>query len=351
MDFAKIRNILFFSSLGLVTILFLFIIKPFFYPVFWAAVIATLFHTFYARMNKWIGHAGISSIITMAAVIIIIILPLGLLGSLLFNESVDIYTSMNTNGHIKESVQNTLNSIKHNPYTQQLNIDEQFWTEKFAETAQSITNYLFTALKNLTQNSLIFALMFIIMLYTLFFFLRDGEKFLKKAMHLCPLGDKYEKLLYQKFTSTARSALKSTLIVGGIQGALGGLLFWATGIQGALIWSVIMMVFAIIPGVGCAIIWLPAGIILLLTGQLWQGLAVLVFGFLFISTIDNLLRPILIGKDTQMHPLLILFSTLGGVIFFGVSGFVIGPIITALLLSFWEMYDNYFQKELSHNGN
>jgi predicted PurR-regulated permease PerM len=164
-------------------------------------------------------------------------------------------------------------------------------------------------------------------------------------MHLVPLGNKYEKILYTKFTETAFSALKGTLIIGGIQGLLGGLMFAFLGIQGAAIWGIIMVFLSILP-TGPSLVWLPTAIILLINGQIWQGLTLLFFGLLVISVIDNLLRPILVGKETKLHPLLILFSTLGGIILFGFTGFIIGPILAALVVSMWNIYDDHYKDEL-----
>lgn len=171
---------------------------------------------------------------------------------------------------------------------------------------------------------------------------------LHRLMHLSPLGDKYETMLYDKFTSTTRATLKSTLIVGGIQGFLSGLLFWITGIEGAFVWGVIMVIIAIIPAIGTPVVLVPAAIIMLALGNVWQGIALLA-GAVIISVLDNLLRPPLVGKDIQMHPLVVFFATLGGLIIFGISGFVIGPIIAALYISIMSIYDHYYKNELSKN--
>ncbi len=224
-------------------------------------------------------------------------------------------------------------------------VDKALLIAKTAEIARSITNYIFVNLTALTQNTLGFLVKFAIMLYTLFFFIRDGDKFLGMAMRIFPLGKGREKLLYDRFFVTARSTLKVTLIIGGIQGALGGIVFLITGIEGALIWGLLMVIMAVVPVVGCSIIWGPAGILMLLTGHIWEGILILATGVLVISTIDNLLRPILIGQDVEMHPLLIFLSTLGGIVVFGFSGFVIGPIIASMLLAIWEMYDEFFRKD------
>lgn len=351
MDFSKIRNFLFLALLAAVTVIFVLIIKTFAYPIFWAAIIASIFYPIYKAIDRRLKVRNLSASITLSLVLLIIIIPLIVVSSLIVKESIDLYASFSDNrGQIAESVSQTLNWIKHNPYTAQLNIDEAFWTEKFSDVARGITAFLVSSVKALTQNSIIFVVMFLITFYTLFFFIRDGEELLKKLMHLCPLGDDHEKLLYQKFTSTARATIKGGLIVGLIQGALGGAMFYIAGIQGAIIWGLLMVLASSIPGFGSYIIWLPAAIIMLILGRTWTGIGMILFGSLIIGTIDNFLRPVLVGKDTSMHPLLVLLSTLGGIAVFGISGFIIGPIIASLMLAFWEMYEHYYSKDLNHNS-
>ncbi len=351
MDFSKIRHALFFGMLALVTVVFIFLLKPFFFPLFWAATFATIFYPLYRWFNKFIKYPNLSATTTLVVIFLIIVVPAALFGSLLVRETLDLYGSLDESGtqELRVNLQGAINAIKHNPYTQKLQIDEQLWIGKISEVARTIFNFFFTGLKNFTQNSIVFIVMFIVMLYALFFFLRDGEKFLKLLMHLSPLGDKQEKMLYNKFTSAARATIKGTLLIGGLQGILGGLLFLAVGIKGAILWGLIMAFLSFIPGVGSSLIYLPAGAIMLLTGHPGEGLLIIFFGLLVISTIDNFLRPILVGKGTQLHPLLILFSTLGGIALFGASGFVLGPVITALLLAFWEMYEHSYKNDLSHN--
>ncbi|TAN33786.1 AI-2E family transporter [Patescibacteria group bacterium] len=351
MDFTKVRNVIFFGLLAAITLYFFYIVRVFFYPLFWAAIIASIFYPVYRKLRAKIKYTNLSVVLSLLLILVIIIIPVTLLGSLLIKESIDLYGTLDSNrGHIISSASQIFEKIKNNPYASKLNFDEQFWIDKLAEASKTFGDFIFNTVKNFTQNSLIFIVMFIIMFYTMFYFLRDGERFLKKLMRLSPIGDKNEMMLYQKFASTARAAIKGTLLVGLIQGALGTILFFIVGIKGALVWGLIMVLTSIVPGLGSYIIWLPAAIIMFALGNIWQGILIIIFGALIIGTIDNILRPILVGKDTQMHPLLILFSTLGGLVVFGISGFVIGPIITALLISFWEMYEHQYRKELEKQG-
>lgn len=350
MDFSKMRNFLFLSLLAVVTVTFIWIIKTFAYPIFWAAIIAAVFYPVYKAIDRRLRVPNLSTAITMMAVLAIIVVPLVLISTLVLRESFGFYTSLTNNqGQIHDSIRHALEWVKNNPYVAQLNFNENFWTDKFAEFAKSITSFLLTSARDLTQNSIIFMIMFFITFYTLFFFIRDGEKLLKQLMHLCPLGDDHEKMLYEKFTSTTRATIKGSLIIGLIQGTLGGLMFFVAGIQGAIIWGILMVLLASVPGIGPYFVWLPAAIIMILIGNTWTGIGMILFGALVIGTIDNLLRPVLVGKDSQMHPLLVLLSTLGGIAVFGISGFIIGPIIASLMLAFWDMYEHYYRKDLDRN--
>lgn len=350
MDFSKIRNYLFLGLLLLVTVLFLYTIRPFAYPIFWAAVLANLFYPLYRRLDDLIHIPNLSALITIFITSIVILLPLAILGTLLVKESVGLYDTLNNNqGQISAIIQQSDRLIHNNTYFSTLRIDNTVLTEKITELGRVFINFIFNAATDLTQNSFQFIIFFFITLYTLFFFVRDGKKILKKLMYLCPLGDRYETMLYKKFTSATNATIKGVFLIGALQGLCGGILFAAVGVSGSIIWGIIMAVLSVIPVTGAFLVWLPAGIIMIILGHTAKGIIILVIGTLIISTIDNLLRPVVVGKDLQIHPLLILFSTLGGLVIFGISGFIIGPIIAALFLTFWEMYEEYYRRELSNN--
>ncbi|MBU2235050.1 MAG: AI-2E family transporter [Proteobacteria bacterium] len=342
----KNSNIPFFIIIGLVTVLFLYLLKPFFFPIFWAAVIAGIFRPLYRRINGRLNRPGLSTAILFLIIVLIIFLPALIIGTLVFRESLQLYETLKPDAqNIDRNFRHIIDALADNPFVDLFSINRAFLVEKTVEVVRAITNYIFVHLKELTQNTIGLIVKMAIMLYTLFFFIRDGEKFLRMAMRLSNLGMGRESFLYERFIVTARSTLKVTLIIGGIQGILGGLIFIATNVEGALIWGLLMMLTAIIPVLGCSIIWAPAGVLMLLTGHIWEGVLILAVGVLVISTVDNLLRPILIGKDVEMHPLLIFLSMLGGIVLFGFSGFVIGPIITSLFLSILQMYEEFYRQE------
>jgi predicted PurR-regulated permease PerM len=213
-----------------------------------------------------------------------------------------------------------------------------------------ISGFLINRLRSVTLGTVNFIFMLFIMLYTMFFFFMDGPKLIDKILYYLPLEDRDERLMLDKFTSVTRATLKGTAVIGILQGGLAGAAFAVVGIDSAVFWGTIMAVLSFIPGIGTALVWVPAVIILAATGHLAKAIGLGVFCAAVVGSIDNLLRPVLVGRDTQMHELMILFGTLGGIIMFGVVGIIIGPIIAALFVTVWEIYAVAFQDVLPEVG-
>lgn len=347
MSSEKYRHIAFYIILGLATLLLIYLLKPFFYPIFWAAVLAIIFKPLQQRLGKKIKSPNLAAMATLALILLVIILPAGIIGSLLLNESMHLYDYLNMdNAYIESQINDLTKRIAADPYLRYFHIDMNFISDNLTEAVKQATSFIFDSLKNLTQNMIIFLADFAIMLYTLFFFLRDGEKFVHMVMKLFPLGAAKEGLLLDRFAAMTMATMKVTLIIGGIKGILGSFVFFLTGVKGALTWGVLMVFTSIIPAVGCAIIWGPVGVVMIILGYVWEGVIILACGLTFISQVDTFLRPLLVGHAIRMHTLLIFLSTLGGLALFGISGFVIGPVITSLALTFWEIHD-----ELLHGND
>jgi predicted PurR-regulated permease PerM len=218
---------------------------------------------------------------------------------------------------------------------------------KAGELVGSASAFIFGALSTTTRASAVFIFHFVILLYTMFFFFTDGPALLEGLLANLPLADEDKQRMLEKFVSVTRATLKGTVLIGIAQGMLGGLAFWAAGIDGAIFWGTVMTVLSIIPGIGGALVWIPAAVILMTTGEVWRGIALGAFCGLVIGSVDNLLRPLLVGRDTQMHELLIFFSTLGGLMMFGVMGFIVGPILAALFLTAWELFGTAFRASIA----
>lgn len=345
-DFRKMRTLLFFGLIFVLGIAVLKVFQPFFYPIFWAAIIAIIFYPWYTTLYHHLKSAHVSALCTIILVLLLIFLPLTLVGVLIYEQSLQLYSAI-VSGQFNFNIAYITELLSHTAIAPYINAGD--FSQNANDLARTVSLFLFNNLRDFTQDVAVFVFKFFIMVYALFYFFKDGPHMLQRLMHLSPLGDNYELMLYERFTSTARATVKGSFIIGGIQGIIGGLLFLITGVQGAFIWGVILALFATIPGIGAFAVWLPIGLFLIATGSIWQGVTVLIVGAFVISLIDNILRPPLVGKDTQMHPLLILFSTLGGIAIFGISGLVIGPIIVALFLSVISIFDYFYQRELLEN--
>ena len=222
---------------------------------------------------------------------------------------------------------------------------------KAGELVGSTSAFLFAALSATTRATAFFIFDFFVLLYTMYFFLTGGPSQLEIVLAYLPLTDADKQRMVGKFVSVTRATLKGTILIGVAQGLLGGVAFWAAGIDGAIFWGTVMTVLSIIPGVGGALVWVPAAIILMATGALWRGIALALFCALIVGSVDNVLRPRLVGQDTKMHELLIFFSTLGGLMFFGAMGFILGPILAALFVTAWEMFGTAFRAALAEPGS
>jgi len=209
--------------------------------------------------------------------------------------------------------------------------------------AKSIGGFLVTVASRMTATTAGFLLNLFVMIYAMFFFFRDGEKILEKIFYYLPLSDEDEALMLARFTSITRATVKGTLVIGIIQGTLAGLAFWVAGIDGAAFWGTIMAILSIVPGIGAALIWVPAVIYLFINGQSLAATLLLAWCAAVVGTVDNILRPILVGADAKMPDLLILIGTLGGLFLFGPIGFIVGPIVCGLFLTVWDIYGATFE--------
>jgi predicted PurR-regulated permease PerM len=207
-------------------------------------------------------------------------------------------------------------------------------SEKGGEAGQLLANQAF----NLGQNTFQFIIGIFVMLYLLFFLLRDGDRIALVVRRAIPLGDVYKEHLLARFTEVVRATVKGNVLVAMVQGALGGVIFWMLGLEGAFLWSVVMAVLSLLPAVGAGLIWGPVAIYFFATGDFTPALILTAYGVVVIGLADNLLRPVLVGKNAKLPDYVILISTIGGLVLFGINGFVIGPMIAALFISAWSLF-------------
>ncbi|MCW1888096.1 MAG: AI-2E family transporter [Candidatus Moranbacteria bacterium] len=345
---ARSLNVAFFFLLLFgVGITVFFIFQPFITAIIAAAILTTLLKRPYHYFEKvFHGHKISSALLTCLMAIFVVVTPLFIVVSLAINEVNTLYSHVENQGSLQSLLNNAFSRAEGTPGLRFLVNKETFSEEKMLSDISNFSSNAVGFLQTAYQSITGFVLWIFILFFTLFYFLIDGKKALRYMMDLSPLKDEHDKLLVQKFVSMSRATLKGNLVIGIIQGLLGGLAFAIAGVPSPAIWGIIMVFFSIIPMVGTGIIWLPAGLILLLLGDVWQGVFVLAFGALVISSVDNILRPKLVGKDTQMHPLMIFFATIGGIYFFGLPGFIMGPIVVSLFVALGEIYRIEFQAQL-----
>ncbi len=347
MELRSLNVSFFFFLLLAVGAVVFFIFQPFLTAIVAAAILATLFKRPYHALEKWLrGARGTSAFLTCLLVIVIIVTPLFLVLGLAIGEANSLYNSLTQESVLQNSIERILATIQHLPYANVLFSQDTFSQDQILndikQLSQNALGLLETAYQGITQ----FIFWVFVMFFALFYFLIDGKVILRALTRLSPLRDSHDRLLVEKFISISRATLKGTIVVGAIQGFLGGVMFWITGVPSPAIWGLVMVLLSIIPMFGSALIWVPVAIVMFFLGQIWQGVFILAVGFGIISVIDNVLRPKLVGKDTQMHPLLILFATLGGISLFGLFGFIIGPIIVSLFMALGEIYSIEFHDQL-----
>ena len=329
---------------------FIWLIQDFIMPIFWAVVLAIVFNPLQNKFLSVLGNKTLSSLLTLLTIIVVLFVPLWFVGGLVVQESLDVYNRF-SNGSIEIPHTSLINkTVAVLGYFEDYGIDQETIQDKLTSFVQAASGWLAQQAVSLGQATFSVVIGFLLMMYFLFFLLRDGKAIGRTIFHILPLGDEREQGLFINFSRITRSIFKGTLVIAVIQGTIGGVLFWIAGIDGALLWAVVMTLLSVIPAIGPAIIWLPAGIVLLFTGALWQGALVLTGGVIIISLIDNILRPILVGRETKMPDAVVLISTLGGLTLFGITGLIIGPVIAGFFLSMWKIFEVDYRQELEIQG-
>jgi len=335
----------FFAALViLVTVAFLWLIRGFLQPVFWAVALGIIVYPLHARLEQRFGpRRSLAAAVSMLIVVMLVILPLAGLITAVTSEATSLVQRLNQQDIELDRVYDAIAERLPTSVLERLPIDSENIEARLAEAAVTASRFVAARALSIGQDTLRIALFFFLMLYLLFFFLRDGPKMLDGLVRALPLGDERERHLLARFAEVSRATIKGTLVVGIAQGSIGGIAFWMLGLGAPILWGVVMALLSILPAVGPALVWLPAAIFLLATGRIIAGIVLILIGVLVIGLVDNLLRPILVGRDTRMPDYLILLSTLGGLTAFGLAGIVIGPIIAAFFLSCWEMAPEEFE--------
>ncbi len=330
---------------------FLAMIRSFLLTILVAAIFTGLFYPLYLRLLALVGgRRPAAAALTVLLGLVLVVGPLATVVGLVTNEALRVSEAVRP--WVREFVEQP-SALQHilerlpfydriQPYNAQI-------LERGGELVGNFGRFFVSSLSNTTRVTVAFLFDFFIFLYTMFFLLMDGPDMLRAIMRLLPLSDGEKAQMLDKFVSVSRATLRGTLVIGVIQGSLAGLAFWVVGIQGALFWATIMIVLSVLPLVGGALVWVPAAIFLAVAGYWGQAIGLALFCALVVGSVDNVLRPRLVGRDTKMHDLLILFSTLGGIIGFGPIGFIVGPVLAALFLTSWEIFGVAY-RDVLRNG-
>ena len=330
--------LLLFASLA-----FGWVLWPFYGAVFWGAVLAIMFNALFLRLlvmmpKKRTLVAGL----TLLIILVLVILPVGLISGLLVKEAAIVYQRVQSGdlsfGRYFQQVYDALPpwiiSLLQRSGLDNLGLVQ----ERLASSLTKGSQFIATQALSIGQNAFDFFVSFFIMLYLLFFFLRDGAALSKMISDALPLEAEIKHELFSKSTTVIRATVKGNIVMAILQGALGGLIFWFLGIHAPVLWGTLMAFLSLLPAVGAAVVWVPVAIYFFATGAVWQGVVLTTFGVLVIGMVDNVLRPILVGKDTKMPDYVVLMSTIGGMATFGLNGFVIGPLIAVMFMATWEIF-------------
>ena len=323
-----------------VTAAFIWILLPFYGTVLWGAIIALLF----APMNRWLlprmrQRRNLAALTTMLAALVVVVLPAVLVAASLAREAGQLYARIES-GELKpalmlrslfEALPDWITNLLARFGLGNIDLIQRKLTEAATQGSQFIAAQTF----NLGQDALGLVISLGITLYLAFFLIRDGGSLVRSIRLAIPLPPDDKQELLQQFGTVLRATVKGNLVVALVQGALGGLAFWFLGVNAALLWAVLMAVLSLLPAVGAGLVWGPVAIWLFISGDIFQAIGLTLYGVLVIGLVDNLLRPLLVGKDTGMPDYLVLISTIGGIAVMGINGFVIGPAIAAMFVAVW----------------
>lgn len=328
-----------------ISAVFLQMIRHMLMALLMAAILAGLLARPYARLTRLFrGHRAAAAVVTELLLVLGILLPLGGLAGLVTAQAIKV--GKNVEPWIRQNLarpDDLSRKLEALPFYDRLAPYRDDILQKAGQIAGSVSNWLVDAVGNATVGTVQFLFLFFVMLYALYFFLTNGRAVLERILYYLPLQDDDERRMLDKFLSVTRATLKGTGLIGLLQGALGAVAFMAVGIAAPVFWGAIMVILSVIPGLGVGLVSVPAAAWLAMDGR-WLAAGGLVAWFvLVVGLVDNVVRPRVVGRDTQMSELLVFLSTLGGLSLFGALGLVIGPIVGALFVTVWEIYGEAFK--------
>ena len=324
------------------TVLFAVILWPFFGAVCWAVFIAIVFWPLHRRFLQGShGKPNMAAAASLLVILLIVILPMSMLAASVTQEA-SVFVGKMRSGEIQlghyfqrfiDALPAWARGILERFGMSDLGLLQQKILAMLGSSGQALTSRAFL----IGQVTLDFVVAFFVMLYIVFFLFRDGPRLAGAIARAIPLRPEHTERLLTQFATVVRATVKGNIVVALVQGALGGLAFWALGVPGAVLWGAVMALLSLLPAVGAVLVWAPVAAYFFFSGDLVKAIGLALWGAVVIGLVDNFLRPMLVGKDTRMPDYLVLVATLGGLVVFGLNGFVIGPVIAAVFLVSWDM--------------
>lgn len=324
-----------------VTLAFIWIAAPFSGAILWGVVATLLFDPLNQRLLRAMPtRRSTAAAITLLAIVALVIVPAILLGAALIREAAAVYgrlssgqidvvrTFVDTQAHLPDWARSWLHDVGLG--------DVEAVRTKLGQGLASSFRAIAAQTFNAGQSALSFFVALVVMLYLTFFLLRDGRDLARRIERVVPLPAAQRDALFNRFAAVTRATIRGSLAVAVLQGSIGGIAFRVLGIPNALLWGLAMGVFSLFPALGTGLIWVPVSIFLLATGSIWEGIALGLCGFFVIGTVDNIVRPVLVGHDARMPDYVVLISTLGGFELMGFNGFIVGPVIAGLFMAVWD---------------
>lgn len=341
--------------LAVVSVGLLWILMPFFGAILWGMIIALVFEPLHQKIlpRVW-QRPNLAATLTLLIVLLVVIVPFAIITTTLAIEAAGLFRQLKS-GELQPLVyfKSVFDSLP--PWLAEflgrLGLDSfDTLQERLNAALTQGAQWMAGQAISLGQVTFDFTIQLGITLYLAFFLIRDGAEMVQEARRLLPLAPAHTLLLFEKFKTVILATIKGNLLIAIIQGALGGLAFWFLGVTGAVLWAVLMAFLSLVPAVGASLVWLPFSIYFFISGAFWQGVGLAAYGVMVIGLVDNLLRPMLVGKSTRLPDYMVMITTLGGMSVIGVNGFIIGPLIAAMFMAIWHLYGITLHDEPSNDA-
>ncbi len=351
-DDKRFQSLSRFTILGLfiiISALFVPVMRLFFVPIIVAAVFAGLLYPIYDWFYKKLWkNAPLASILCCFLLILVVLIPSTFIIHSVVRQMRDLYATALP--WYKEFLQ----TWQDYPIVQRFTdsrigkwlVNEVNWPQVIETISKNAASIVSTIINRTYTGVFGLAAELVIMIFTLFYFFIDGKNILNRIQYLIPLKMEYQQMAISSFSLISKAIIKGTLIIGLVVGFLSSITLLIFGISTWLFWGFVIVIFSIIPMLGPSLIMVPAALIKMLTGHVWQGIGILLITYIVLINVDNVIRPRIVGSSARMHDLLVFFSTLGGLSVFGIMGFIIGPIIAALFLTILKIYNEEFKSQL-----